>query len=438
MTIIFLHFSISLLQLSNPIPEVLKEPTFELIKSLSISDYFKNHLSFEEIEKGFKKCNFPFKKISEKTINSITNNTKTNVILITLESVHWKYVNIFGKEPKTWPLLSKLKDRMEIFPLIYSNYPESTCGDYAMVTSLVPYNHLFLNINKDMIHKGLVNELKKIDYDAYIFSSGSLFDGGLINIIKTQPFDYKFNFQSKNSNNYNSWEWGYKEEYTTKKIIEFLKKREKDKPYFLWYRTVYPHAPFTQFGSNEHLLFQEKNENGALSLVSKYKNALTYLDKVLYNFINEITELDEKNGQKTLIVMVGDHGEKLREKDNDYTTGHGLNTTPQLQNVVCIFIKPQNDGLKINKNFGSQIDITPTILDYLKIEPSVERYEQGQSLYRKDLLSRPIYLSSMESYAIIEDGYFFEFRDKNSPNFRVTKLNFSEEELKPTYEQLPN
>ena len=119
-------------------------------------------------------------------------------------------------------------------------------------------------------------------------------------------------------------------------------------------------------------------------------------------------------------------------------TGHGLNTTPQLQNVVCIFIKPDSDGLKINKNFGSQIDIFPTILDYLKLEPSIERYEQGQSLDRNDLASRPIYLSSMKSYALVENGYFFEFRDKNSPNFKVTKLDFSDSDLKPTYQTLSN
>ena len=430
------HFSIALLQLSSPIPETLKEPFFELIKSIPISDYFKKNLSMEEIEKGFRECNLPLKKIPE---DSIANRTdKTNIIIITLESVHWRYVNMFGKEPKTWPKISSFKNRMEIFPFIYSSFPDSTSGDYATLTGLIPYDHLYLHKNPNIRQISLVNELNKQGYNTYLFSSESLIDGGLNNFVKYLPFDYIFSFYSKDSDANNSWEWGYKEEYTSKKIIDFLTNREKDKPYFLWYRTVYPHAPFSQLDPKEKLIFQEKDDYDQLTLISKYKNALYYLDKVLFEFINRITELDKNNNQKTLIVMIGDHGEKLAEKDNEYATGHGLNTTPLLQNVACIFIKPKEEGLKINKHFGSQIDIFPTIMDYLKINSSVKRYEQGESLYSTDLATRPIYLSSIQSYALIENGYFFEFRDKNSPNVRITKLTFSDEDLKPKYESVLN
>ena len=439
--ILISQISITLLQLSDPIPQTLRDPFFELIKSIPAPKYFQQHLSMEEIIKGFQECKLPLKNYNEKKVNkeSIANKKFTNVILITLESVHWRYVNMFGKEPKTWPLISKLKDRMEIFPFIYSNFPDSTSADYALITSLIPYDHLFLHKNPDIIHKSLVNELKNYNYNTCLFSSESLNDGGLNNLIKSLPFDHQFSFNSYD-NKYKDimWSWGYKEDFTCKKILEFLDNRNINNPYFVWYRTVYPHAPFEILESNDKLLFQEKDEYGDLSLLARYQNALVYLDKVLYDFINKITELDKKNNQQTIIIMVGDHGEKLGEKDNNETAGHGLLTTPQLQNVVCIMIKPDNEGFKINNNIGSQIDITPTILDYLNITPSVERYEQGRSLYSNDLASRPIYLSSIQSYALIDDGYFFEFRDKNSPNFRVTKLNFSNNDFKPYYESLAN
>ena len=429
------HLSNAILQISNPLPEIFNDPVFELIKSIPFSDYFKKTRPLEEIEKGFKECGISLKKYSEKDADNYSIN-KTNVIIITLESVHWKYVNMFGKEPLTWPNMSKYKDRMEIFPYIYSPFPESSSGDYAVLTGLVPYDLLYLHKNPNIRHKSLVDELKKYNYNSYLFSSESLNDGGLNNLVKFLPFDYIFSFYSKDSNEFNSWEWGYKEEYTTKTIIDYLTNRNSDKPYFLWYRTVYPHAPFTLFAQDSIYPFQEKDEYGLLTLVSKYKNSLLYLDAVLYKFIENITELDKKNNQKTLIILIGDHGEKLKEEEFDYTTGHGLNTTPSLQNVACIFIKPQNEGLKINNNYGSQIDILPTVLDYLKITPSVERYEQGESLYKEK--TRPIFLSSIKSYAIIENGYFFEFRNKNKPNFRVTKLGISKDNLKPTYENLSN
>ena len=429
------QFSIAILQMSDPLPEVYKDPVVELIKSMPFSDYFKKTIPIEKIEKGFIDCGLPLKKIPETAIDN-SNTNKTNLIIITLESVHWRYLNIFGKNQVTWPLMSRFKDRMEIFPFIYSSFPDSTSCDFAVLTGLIPYDHLYLHRNPNIRHKTIVHELKKYNYNTSLFSSESLNDGGLNNLLKFLPFDYTFSFYSKDRDDNNTWEWGYKEEYTTKKIIDYLKNNNSNKPFFVWYRTVYPHAPFTLFKPDNAYLYQEKENNGLLTLVAKYKNSLTYLDEVLYNFINEITELDKKNNQKTLIVMIGDHGEKLKEKDFNYTTGHGLNTTPDLQNVACIFIMPESEGIKINNNFGSQADILPTVMDYLNLSPSVERYEQGESLYKEK--NRPIYLSSFKSYALIEDGYFFEFRDKNSPNFRVTKLNFSNEILKPTYEKLSN
>lgn len=432
------QFSVTLLQLSSTIPQIMRDPFFEFICSLPVSKFFIKGLTKEEIYKGFEECNINLKNYSEKSINN--RYTNVNLIFITLESVHWRYLNMFGDDKeKTWPLMSKLKDRMEIFPFIFSCFPESTCGDYAIITSLVPYNHLFINQNQNMIHKGLVNELKKINYNTYLFSSESLYDGGLINLIKMLPFDYTFSFNSSNNESpKNIWSWGYKEEFVTSKIVELLRQRKQDQPYFLWYRTVYPHAPFELFDEKNKLVFQEKDKFGRIKLLSKYKNALLYLDRVLYDFVNKITELDKINNQKTLIVMVGDHGEMLEEDDNNALAGHGLYSTANLQNVACIFIKPEAKGLEVNSNIGSQIDIAPTVMDYLGIEPSVERYEQGISLYSSGTASRPIYLSSIESYALVEDGYFFEFRDKNSPKAKITKLSFSDKDLTIKNESIYN
>ena len=196
--ILISQISITLLQASTPIPQILRDPFFELIKSFPTPDYFQKHLSMEEITKGFKECKLSLIKHSDKKVNLESYNNKkfTNVILVTLESVHWRYVNIFGKEPRTWPLMSKLKNRLEIFPFIYSSFPESTRGDYALITGLLPYDHLFLHRNPDLIHKSLVNELKNYNYNTYLFSSGSINDGGLIHIVKSLPFDYKFTYNS--------------------------------------------------------------------------------------------------------------------------------------------------------------------------------------------------------------------------------------------------
>lgn len=428
--------SITILQLTEPLPYILRDPFFEFLKSIPINNIFQKNLSIDEIEKGFAECSIFLKKYSEKDI--ISNKTKKyNIILVTLESIHWRYLNIFGPEPKTWPLMSKFKDRMEIFPLVFSCYPESTSGDFALVTSLIPFDHLYFYKNPNMIYQTTIHELIKNNYEAYMFSSGNMNDGGLSNLTKSIPFKYTFEYNSfENKDSENIWIWGYKEEYTTNKIIEFLEKRSSEKPYFLWYRTVYPHSPFTNLEPQRNIIFNEKNEYGELTLVSKYKNALIYSDRVFYDFINNVTELDKKRNQQTIIVMVGDHGEMLGEKDNNGLTSHVLYTTPQIQNVPFIMIKPENNdnGFKVNINYGSQIDVMPTILDYINLKASVSRFEQGESLYSDNLFNRSIYLASSESYALVEKGYFYEFRDKNNPYAKVTKISLDNKSYKPDFE----
>lgn len=434
--ILISQICLTLLQESANIPRIFRDPFFDLLKSFPKLDNSFAKKSIEDIKIEFEKCNIT---LHEYVNQKPSKGNRNNVILITLESIHWRYLNILDRsEPKTWPKMSKLQDRMEIFPLFFCNYPESTNADFAMVSELIPPNQRFIDENPDYMYKTLGNELKNSNYDLFMFSSGSANDGRLINIVKTMPLDYFSHYNSANiDEKNNSWQWGFYEDYTTKKIIEYLSNRNTNNPYFLWYRTVYPHAPFPILGNIDTLVFKSENSE-TIDILDKYKNALIYIDSVLYDFIDKIDKLDKKNNQKTTIVMVGDHGEMLEEPDNNHLKGHGIFVSPQLTNVPCIIIRPDNNGLKINKNIGSQIDITPTILDCLDLNPSIKRFGQGKSLCSNNIASRTIYLSSMLGYALIEDGFYFEFPDKNRADlFSIRKLSISEIG-KPKFEKISN
>ena len=417
------QFGTTLIQSTTNIPMAMHDPFYELLKSLPEPAFLAQSLSMDEIREGLKECQIPLQEYTEKAPSQ---GNRTNVVLITLESLHWRYMNMFGNATQTFPLLSKLQDRMEIFPYMFSNFPESTSGDYAIITSLVPYDHLYLS-KKNTIHKSLVNELKKAGYNTSMFSSGSVNDGNMINLTRTLPFDYFFHYNSTDTEyRQYTWNWGYKEEFTTAKILEYLKKQSTDQPHFVWYRTVYPHSPFPVFDKKETLVFKNPDKKpGEIDFITNYKNAMIYLDRVLSKFIEEIDELDRKNNQKTIIFMVSDHGEMLGEPDNHNQKGHGIYLSPQLTDVTAILIKPDNEGLKVNKNVCSQIDVVPTIMDYLNLEPAIQRYAQGHSLLKPVDLSRPIYLSSSFTYALIENGYYFEFPDKENCNAKVFKLAFT-------------
>ena len=428
--IITAQFSSMLMTLSIKLPQVMRDPFHEMLRTLPVSEFLEKQMSLDEIRNGMQECMKPLQEYSE---NAAKPGNKTNVVLITLESLHWRYLNMFGNATQTFPLMSKLKDRMEIFPFMFSCYPESTCGDYALISGLVPYNLSFLMEKNNIIHKTLVNELKKAGYNTSMFSSESVNDGYLINVTRTLPFDHFFHYNSSDTEyRQYAWSWGYKEEFTSTKIIEYLKSKPADQPYFVWYRTVYPHAPYSVFDQNS-LVFPKKPYEK--DFVTDYKNALIYLDRVLAGLIAEIDELDRKNNQKTIIFMVGDHGEGLGEPDNYYQNGHGIHITPQLTAVTSILIKPTSEGLKVNKSVCSQVDVLPTIMNYLELEPAIKRFAQGNSLFRPVNAQRPVYLASMSDYALVENGYYFEFPGKENYNTKIYKLGLTND-FKPEFQQI--
>lgn len=430
MLLISSNLTCSLASFSDVIPIILRDPIIELAKTIPVQTIEKNSLNYSTLKSGFESCNLPLKEYAE--IQNPTNGNQYNLLLITLESVHWKYLNLFSENENTFPELRKLENRMEIFPYFFSVFPESTTADFSVITGLQAPGHLFIEEKSIFTFPTITNELKKRGYNNYFFSSENPVDGNLISIIKTMPFDYSFYYNPSNLKaSVDSWTWGYKEESMTDEITDFLTKNNNSNPYFLWYRTVFPHAPFEIFTSEKPQTFK----NAENETVYNYLNNLLYLDKQLAKLVKNIDELDKKNNnRRTVIALVADHGEMLGEKENKGRNGHGSLATAHLTNIPFIIINPENSNLKINKNYGSQIDVVPTLLEKLELKPSIKGFGQGSSLI-SDIASRPIYLSSMNSFALVENGYYFDFVNKNSPNANISKLSL-DSEYKVNFEKI--
>src|SRR5262249_37407934 len=61
-----------------------------------------------------------------------------NVLVVFMESSYNKYLSLFGGDYETQPLLSKYKDRMELFPNFFSVFASSIHARFATFTSLYP------------------------------------------------------------------------------------------------------------------------------------------------------------------------------------------------------------------------------------------------------------------------------------------------------------
>jgi arylsulfatase A-like enzyme/Tfp pilus assembly protein PilF len=143
---------------------------------------------------------------------------------------------------------------------------------------------------------------------------------------------------------------------------QWLRENNKKK-FFVWMHYYDPHDPYLPPSPFDQ----------------KYKDRL-YDGEIAYTdvYVGELIALLEESGilNKTLVVLVGDHGEDLYEHNEP---GHGIFLYDTTLKVPLIFSCP---GIIPGENHISQqvrtIDIMPTILDIIKID--IPKFVQGKSL----------------------------------------------------------
>jgi len=147
-----------------------------------------------------------------------------------------------------------------------------------------------------------------------------------------------------------------------KSAAHWLKKNHNEK-FFIWVHYYDPHDPYLPPPP-----FDKKYKDHL------YEGEIAYTDVYVGKLI---ALLEEKNiSQKTLIVVVGDHGEDLFEHNEP---GHGIFLYDTTLKVPLIYNCPGliQNGIEINKQVRT-IDILPTILEIIKID--IPKFNQGRSL----------------------------------------------------------
>ena len=124
-------------------------------------------------------------------------------------------------------------------------------------------------------------------------------------------------------------------------------------------------------------------------LKNRYKNSIHYLDTLFASFI---ASLKEKNiYDDSIIIVTADHGEEFFEKGHLFHASH----LSKVQTHIPIFYKlgPNNKAIPDkNLEISSQIDIFPTILDYLFPNNNYFHLFDGESLFKDN--KKPFVLST--------------------------------------------
>lgn len=342
-----------------------------------------------------------------------------NVLLIQMESSYNRHLSLFGAKDETQPLLSKHRDRMEVFPNFYSNFPNSFHARFQILSGLYATTDYVSYINPKLPAKSLPEILHEHGWVTSIFDSCFREYARWGDYIAHRQLDHFYDCNNMpDREQHKAVSWGVDEAVTMRairrQIAEHARKGER---FFLMYLPVAPHMPF-DLPDRRFARFDIVRGFFENDYTAAYKNLLLYMDWIYASIIGEL----ETNGllDRTLVIITNDHGEMLGDEAGKL--GHGWNLEPPLANTPLIVMDPRRrkEGFRINYTPGSQVDVLPTLLDLLGIEPPAGELYQGVSLYGPSATpNRPIYITSYRHRALVEQGtYVLEDPKLNGVNGR--------------------
>mgnify|MGYP000397906295 CR=1 FL=1 len=329
---------------------------------------------------------------------------RLNILLIAIDTLRADHVSCYGYSKNTTPTLDELANEGVIFENAIAPGIPTHPGFTTIFTGMHPIEHkIVCHAGKEMLSWNLSLLPEILHHHGYLTAA-------VDNLVLTKGLWFIRGFDIYIlSGGITVLSKGAKitGEIVTQKAVRFLKAWKaglyENKPFFLFIHYWDPHTPylppegfrerFYKKGGTKLTPLLMKSRWGRFILRSRwiqgliseghdekeyidslYDEEVLYSDWCLSRLINELKELDIYDN--TLIIVTSDHGEGLGE-NGIYYDHHGLYDWDI--RVPLILSNPEIlPHRKRIKYIVTQEDITPTILDILKIKPPYKL--DGQSL----------------------------------------------------------
>ena len=304
-----------------------------------------------------------------------------SIILISLDTLRADHVGFMGYHKDTTPFLDELATQSMVFDRAYTTMSWTLIAHMSLFTGLYPSQHKVWTPTSVLPETvpTLTQELKARGYHTMGFHFPGWLDPDF-------GFGRDFDVYLPHDNL----------EQAGDHIREALAKRPTNQPYFLFihlfdihnvpvekepsrlYRCPPPYDELFLPGANEvladtnsfdqwymahHGLTPDQHE----AVVAQYDGGIRQVDDELRSWAEEWTQT--ANFSDTLLIITSDHGEGLAQRRKRYS-GHG-DTFEEGLHVPLLIRFP--DRLNANTRVPepvSQVDLLPTILDYLDQSPT--------------------------------------------------------------------
>lgn len=361
--------------------------TFNKDNSVSKMEFYG---SDEELEKVFSPLSYPLPPVVDTLVatDSIVAATPKNVVLIILESFSEEYIGALNPLPSAvsyTPFLDSLIQRsivykgmangkrsIEAIPACLAGMP--TLMDEPYITSSYSMNKI----------EGLPQILKRNNYHTSFFHGAYNGSMNFDSFVKTIGVDNYYGMNEYNDTKDYDGNWGIFDE----PFLQFMVDKLSDfpQPFFTGVFTLSSHHPYTI--PRQHI---GRFAKGPIPILEP----VMYVDYALQKFFEKAQQTDWY--ANTLFVITADHAAQAMDKY--YKTDCGIYKIPM------IFYYPGADTAYSSNHILQQIDLMPTIIDYLNIaEPSLGF---GKSIYQTDGGYHLAYRNGC--YQLLKDGYLLRF-----------------------------
>lgn len=316
-----------------------------------------------------------------------------NVIIFLVDTLRQDHLGVYGYHRNTSPFIDKFAEDSFVFTNAYSQFHSTKGSVTSLFTSLYPNIHrVYKNAGPQNPH-----DLKGVYLpDSYITLAELLQRNGLYtqSIFSTNQVSKLSNFdQGFDSHVYIDWStlvnrdrdvfsYSLKDKNITDYAVEFLSNIGHNQ-FFLYLHYIAPHAPYYPPEPYRNLFLE--NYTGDLNFSKLYSQDFTHMNvsekdrlQAIAYYDGEIRFIDDQFARliqtlennrildKTLVILLSDHGEELGDHHDYY--GHSRYVYNTLVQIPLIVNFPGESKMAFINTSVRMIDIMPTIMDFLNID----------------------------------------------------------------------
>src|SRR5262245_58641206 len=288
---------------------------------------------------------------------------RPNVLLITLDTTRADRLGCYGYAPALTPTLDALAAAGVLFERACTPAPLTLPSHASMMTGLYPREHGLITNGRGRLEENiptLAEDLRDAGYDTAAFVGSVVLHSqfGLQRVLAAYDDDMTHTDPT---------EHGLHRQRDGKRVVDsalaWLQQPRKS-PFFCWVHLYDPHAPYVAHADE----FGDRFQN------HPYDAEIAYVDRQIQRLVNHLEA--NRLWERTLVVVVGDHGESLGEHDEEE---HSLTLYNSVLHVPCIWAGrgAAAVGRRVPQPV-SLVDLRPTLLETVGLR--VPRGTSGHSL----------------------------------------------------------